>query len=315
MKIPAKPLVGIIIMILFCSVVIAIDFNPMGDVNLKGRYVIKNGTTASFSGNITAANFVGNITGSVDWLSVLGRPTHLSNFTDNLGNRGYTHQSNFTDDTNYSEKNVNRSDFWNNLDVATDITAMGAFSSQNINAGGYNVTASYFIGDGSQLTGLTNISTASVNHSNSSDFWDDLNTIADAGIGNWSSDKASYATTAALSSVGNWTADKASYYTSAIVDSLGNWTADKASYATAAALSSVGNWTADKASYALNSRVTLVNATANSLGNWSADKASYMLKAGSTMSGALNTSFNGTTRNFANACIEVSNATGWFIVC
>ena len=42
-----------------------------------------------------------------------------------------------------------------------------------------NITANYFIGDGSQLTGLTNVTTASVNHSNSSDYWDDLNTPSD----------------------------------------------------------------------------------------------------------------------------------------
>jgi hypothetical protein len=44
----------------------------------------------------------------------------------------------------------------------------------NIVATGYNITADYFIGDGSLLTGLTNISTATVNHSNSTDYWDDL---------------------------------------------------------------------------------------------------------------------------------------------
>lgn len=40
---------------------------------------------------------------------------------------------------------------------------------------GRNSTFAYYFGDGSHLTGLTNISTANVNHSNSTDYWDDLN--------------------------------------------------------------------------------------------------------------------------------------------
>lgn len=35
------------------------------------------------------------------WASLTGKPTHLSNFTDNLGNRGYTSVSNFTNDLNF----------------------------------------------------------------------------------------------------------------------------------------------------------------------------------------------------------------------
>jgi hypothetical protein len=45
-----------------------------------------------------------------------------------------------------------------------------------------NVTAAYFIGNGSLLTGLVNVSTATVNHSNSTDYWNDKRTQADLTI-------------------------------------------------------------------------------------------------------------------------------------
>jgi len=55
-----------------------------------------------------------------DYSDLINKPTHLSNFTDDLGDRGYTYLSNFTDDIDYSIKNVNRSNFWDDLDSPLD---------------------------------------------------------------------------------------------------------------------------------------------------------------------------------------------------
>jgi len=87
---------------------------------------------------------------TLDWLNITNRPTHLSNFTDNLGdrgytvlsnftddlgNRGYTHLSNFTDNLDYSIKNVNSSNYWDNLDVPADLNDKITIQGENISGG------------------------------------------------------------------------------------------------------------------------------------------------------------------------------------
>lgn len=73
------------------------------------------------------------------YINITGRPTHLSDLIDNLGNRGYTSLSNFTNDIDLinssygndtyilqseeSNLNVNRSGYWDNLNTPADINA------------------------------------------------------------------------------------------------------------------------------------------------------------------------------------------------
>ena len=108
----------VLFIIILSPIAYATEFTPQGDVNLRGVYQIYNAT------NMTASYFIGDgskLTGvvaagtSVNWTNVIGKPTNLSEFTDDLGDRGYTNLSNFTDDINYSSKNVNSSIFWNTL--------------------------------------------------------------------------------------------------------------------------------------------------------------------------------------------------------
>lgn len=121
-------------------------------------------------------------------------------------------------------------------------------------------------------------------------------------VGNWTNDKADYATIIytdnVIASIGNWTNDKADYATIVYVDgrisslinlteedvviAVGNWSEDKPSYSTIAyvdgkfvglnnlsysdIVASIGNWSADKDSYATITYVDGVNTTDNIAG-------------------------------------------------
>jgi len=119
-----------IVGILFCiTFVLATDFIPQGDINLRGVYQIKNATniTAQYYCNSTAcytiSDFLETAEGATYYgdgvyilvnnsnyiilnetklnatIAALGGVayTNLSELIDDLGNRGYTHLSNFTD--------------------------------------------------------------------------------------------------------------------------------------------------------------------------------------------------------------------------
>jgi len=140
--------VFILLMILCSSIAFAqttthVNVNITGNATIKGAYLnVTNGTIYGDGSGITGLNFsassvnqstywgiyhfASDLNGLIlsYWANITGRPTHLSNltddlgnrnythlsnFTDNLGNRNYTHLSNFTDDTNYSLKNTNYS--------------------------------------------------------------------------------------------------------------------------------------------------------------------------------------------------------------
>ena len=87
-------------------------------------------TMGAFTGtNISANYFFGDGSGltglSVLWTSITGRPTYLSNFTDDL---------------DYTSKNVNSSEYWDDLDSPTSITGL---STSNINSLNWTVLQNY----------------------------------------------------------------------------------------------------------------------------------------------------------------------------
>lgn len=93
----------IIFMLVSIPIAFAIDFSPSGDIDGLERYGIKNFTSANATAFYQNGNKVlddtSNVTAtSIDWANVTNKPTNLSNFTDDLGDRGYSVLSNFTDD-------------------------------------------------------------------------------------------------------------------------------------------------------------------------------------------------------------------------
>jgi len=199
------------LILLLAAAVTAIDFLPRGDINGKNVWNIYgfpwiNGSNGYYSGNVTASNFIGSVIGNVSWTSVVGRPTHLSNFTDDLDTSNYS-----VNYSSYSNSSVyaNSSDYWDNLGSSSDITTLGALGSLDVNGAadfadsvtihdnldmnGTNIsnadtiTAGFFSGNGSLLTAITALWTSITGRpTHLSNFTNDL------GIGNWSADKASY---------------------------------------------------------------------------------------------------------------------------
>ena len=135
-------LLGFLIILL--SGIALADFYPYGNIimndqNITGANVINAtiyyGNGSQLTGVISSANsseYWDDLDVPSDlnylilsyWQNITGRPTHLGNFTDNLGDRGYDSLSNFTNDEGYfnSEANLTnllddnyRADSWNNL--------------------------------------------------------------------------------------------------------------------------------------------------------------------------------------------------------
>lgn len=65
-----------------------------------------------------------------DYNDLINKPTHLTNFTDNLGNRGYNSLSNFTNDMGYINSSYNGSYV---LDTGDSVTGNYTFTSGNAN--------------------------------------------------------------------------------------------------------------------------------------------------------------------------------------
>lgn len=139
--------------IFLTGVIMATDFTPQGDINMRGIYAMKNATnvTAQYFCNATACFTISQMSTDTNTLyygsgvyiylngsnyiflnetrlnatitSLMGPAsyTNLSQLIDDLGNRGYTHLSNFTDDITYSTKNTNSSNYWDNLNT-TNVT-------------------------------------------------------------------------------------------------------------------------------------------------------------------------------------------------
>ena len=171
---------------------------------------------------------------SIGNFSAYIQPTHLSNFTDDLGDRGYTSVSNFTNDLGYYNSttipsyilssdegnlNVNSSDYWDDYNVASDLNNLIEIAGENITSGtiGYArlPTLDYLV-----LIKWANISDAPTalsffdddlgdrGYTHLTNFTDDLGDRGYTHLTNFTNDLG----------IGNWTADKVNYYNSTETD-------------------------------------------------------------------------------------------------
>ena len=153
--------------------------------------------------------------------------------------------------------------------VGNEVDPHSFHINENLNNTGYNITADYFFGNGSQLTGLPTAITYSnnLNFTNGANYWNDTyatfnKTYADtlyaaAGSGNASWNET-YANT--LYSNDTWVDTYFVRFTE-LVGQIGNWTLDKVNYLLISDLvSMVGNWTADKGDYSTTTEADLLYA-------------------------------------------------------
>ena len=107
---------------------------------------------------------------------IVGTPTVLSNFTDDLGNRGYTHLSNFTDDLG-DRGYTSLSNFSNNLGIGNWSADKGNYytsSQTDTQISNANTSMKNYV-DG---TFITKANEGSLNV-NSSDYWDGFDVVSD----------------------------------------------------------------------------------------------------------------------------------------
>ncbi|MHA1302299.1 MAG: hypothetical protein ACTSPI_01170 [Candidatus Heimdallarchaeaceae archaeon] len=169
-----KIFIGLIILMGFIGLVLASDFTPQGDINLRGVYSIKNATTINATGNITTGGyFVGNgtslnVNASELWITSTGIMDNLADILGSAITNSYSWINQTIADVRYilqsseGDLNVNSSDYWDGLGSPTDLANKTLLSQANI-------TDEDWIED-SQESSL---------NVNASDFWDSLNTVAD----------------------------------------------------------------------------------------------------------------------------------------
>ncbi|MBV6340366.1 hypothetical protein, partial [Candidatus Magnetobacterium casense] len=310
-----KIVIPVIFFLLLTSIVVAIDFNPMGNVNLKNRYSVINGVWVNSTYGTFTNMTIGTLFSSLPWVNVTGRPTHLSNFTDDLGNRGYTHLSNFTDDlntsaysTNYSTYSnyssfSNSSDYWDNLGSPSDITTLGTLSSldvngaadisgtltlhnnldmstTNITAADY-ITANYFSGDGSLLTALSVVWTSVTGRpTHLSNFTNDLSSMNNnINMNGNNISNTNYLTANYFSGDGSLLTGIVALWTSITgrPTHLSNFTDDLGNRG----YSALSNFTNDIniGNWTADKGNYYTSSVVDTLGNWSADKSSYATTA------------------------------------
>lgn len=99
------------------------------------------------------------------WTSITGRPTHLTNFTDNLGNRGYTSLSNFTNNQGFYNSSTIPSYVTSETDPLWTANKTNYYNKSEIIAFGYYNGSSFVITDYFTKTQIENF-----NYYNSTDF-------------------------------------------------------------------------------------------------------------------------------------------------
>jgi len=237
--------------------IIAFDYYNSTNFNISD-YV----TSATLSGynyynstDFNISDYVTNIkVDSLGNFSAYVQPTHLTNFTDDLGDRGYTSNLNFTNDAGYynlsdfnignyyllsnpydyynsttipdyilssneGNLNVNSSDYWDTYNIASDLNNLIEIAGENITSGtiGYArlPTLDYLV-----LIKWENITNAPTVLSF---FDDDLGDRGYTHLTNFTDDLGDRGYTHLTNftndlGIGNWTADKVNYYTSIETD-------------------------------------------------------------------------------------------------
>ena len=156
--------------------------------------------------------------------------THLTNFSDDLGNRGFTHLSNFSDDIDYSTKNVNYSEDSGKLE-GRNTTGLAAYleltygwitNSVNDLVNYYTKTQVYNQSEIDDM--LAGVLMGTVNRSQVVNNW------APCPVGSvqyHENETGRYCDSSFINST-----EIQDYALITYVDSLGNWSADKSDYVT-----------------------------------------------------------------------------------
>lgn len=240
-------------------------------------------TTYTAGSNLTLTNttFTLNTISVTEWLNsvylaigdafsgayadLTGKPTVLSNFTDDLGNRGYTSNLNFTNDAGYTTNTGTVTS------VATDDT--------------------YLTGGAITTTGTITFSTTLAGTSlsvNSSDYWDNLGSPSDINAADITDD-GTYRLQSwnNLTGIPHATPSNGDTTHFSLADEIYDWVIGL-SYATTSYADSLGNFSAwDKDYNDLINKPTFTNDTwvdtyfprfteiVGLVGNWTADKPNY----------------------------------------
>ena len=197
---------------------------------------------------------------------LIGTYTHLTNFTDDLGDRGYTSVSNFTNDLGYyNSSDFIITDYSTTAEVlgfnyynATDFVITDYFTKANIESFGYYNSSDFSIGDYSTTTQMnTAIETANTSM---------LNYVDGAFLTSetdpyWTANQSSYSTTAEIFGFSYYNATDfviTDYFTKANIEGFGYYNssdfsiADYSTTAEAGALYATIDeplWTANQSSY------------------------------------------------------------------
>jgi len=242
-----KKITFLILAIMLSLSVVALDFNPRGNIDMKDYYNITNlnyietftmiGNLLLNSYNIVNGNYINATYFFQDGSAVLTTESNdsMKVYVDAQDVAANTSIKNYADNTfitqaNEGNLNVNSSSYWDNLSTPSDINA-GDITDDGTYLTSYSETDPYWTGNQSLYTTFPYV----------------------ISVGNWSDDKSDYTTTVYVSanyydnteigilssaliagytiadgvvksyaeSLGNWSSDKSDYYTSSQVDDKG----------------------------------------------------------------------------------------------
>jgi len=201
-----------------------------------------------------------------------------------------------------------------NLRDIYDLKNVVDYDGAKINLTG-NITASYFLGNGSELTGIDE-KIVIVNNS-MKDYVDSADTSLNSSLMSWVLAKEYYNNVANLTGV----LDTVYVRISNLVSLVGNWSADKSSYqiwtTTKTYIDSIGNWTADKGSYYTSTQTDTEIETANtSMKTYTDDTFITQANEGNLNVNHSDTSGTATTwdEETSQANLNVNSSTWWALL-
>ena len=192
------------------------------------------------------------------WTNITDRPTYLSNFTDDLGNRGYTSLDNFTNDPGFFNDITNFTGTLTDTKYCTYDATGGII---NCSSEGGIDTDTHVKGDGIYL--YNDSDTMYLNETKLNATIDER---ADADT-RWAINTTSLENQSGILGVKQSWLDSIYAKISDLVGYVGNWSADKSDYSNT---TTIQTW--------INDNYTQLDNKIDSVGNWSDDKGDYYNK-------------------------------------
>ena len=215
-----KKILILIILVMSFSLVLAADFTPQGDINMRGVYAMKNATNVNGTGNFTTSGYF------------VGDGTYLTNVnTTNSTYQIWAYNQTIPAETYATGLNGTLATWVDNLFIRfTEVVGLvGNWSLDKVNY--YSIT---------QVN--TNISSQNTSMGN---YVDGQDTTFNNSISSWV-DLLFPRTSELVGLIGNWTADKTSYSTTTQANLLYSpideplWTANQSAYSTTADIVAFG---------------------------------------------------------------------------